>query len=55
MAPTARGVGDVHYSLAQACEYAASDLEAEDPARSATLRAKSLAHYEGCAAVFQVS
>jgi len=52
LAPNDRAIGDVHYSLAQASEYAAADKEADDPAADA-LRAKSLGHFEACAAVFR--
>jgi len=45
-----RRIADVHYSLAQACEYGAAEPELADQAES--FRTKSLEHYKACAAVF---
>lgn len=50
--PHDRAIGDVHYSLAQATEYAAADAECPE-ADAEALRARSLHHYGACRAVFQ--
>ena len=62
MAPEDRGVADVHYQLAEACQFGAGELEEaikQDKAdishapRVDELRAKSLRHYKACAFVFE--
>ena len=53
MSPNDRGIADVHYSLAQATEYAAAEADVT-PEQAESFRARSLRHYQACRTVFCV-